>query len=119
LSAASLLLRFCLSSRRNQSIQISEAIIMVIWNTLRPPIATRLARYEGKLYKAPKQKVKRNPQEIWNDVVEAAAADASSAPQKIQHIVSNLASYGNGKTSLLRLPSLLAFKKKTSIDLSS
>jgi hypothetical protein len=45
--------------------------------------------------------VKRNPQEIWNEVVEAAASDALSAPKSIQHIIGNMASYGNGKELFL------------------
>ena len=61
------------------------------------------SRYEGKLYKAPKQKMKRNPQEIWNEVVEAAAGDALSAPKSIQHIIGNMASYGNGEKPLFFL----------------
>ena len=52
-------------------------------------------RYEGHLFKAPKAKTKKNPQEIWNEVVEAAASDASSAPASIRSYVGNLVNYGN------------------------
>jgi len=52
-------------------------------------------RYEGKLYKAPKQKVKRNPQEIWTQVVEDAVAEAASAPAALRSFIGNLNGYGN------------------------
>lgn len=52
-------------------------------------------RYEGKLYRPPKEKTKKNPQEIWTEVVEGAASDVRSAPTALQPFVGKLADYGN------------------------
>ena len=52
-------------------------------------------RYEGKLKMAPKQKVKRNPQEIWTHVVEEAVEDAANAPAALRSFVGGLNGYGN------------------------
>lgn len=52
-------------------------------------------RYEGKLYKPKAAKSKKNPQEIWTEVVEKAASDISSAPQPLRQFLGNLTGYGN------------------------
>jgi cell growth-regulating nucleolar protein len=52
-------------------------------------------RYEGKLYRAPKDKKKKNPQEVWNEIIETAVEEVVKAPPHLQSFVNNLGSYGN------------------------
>lgn len=52
-------------------------------------------RYEGALYRAPKEKKKKNPQEIWTEVVSDAAANVASAPLTLRSFIGNLNGYGN------------------------